>query len=77
MWGRVNLKEDITGNLGNSVTSELPHGPNLNGRFTLSLDKKTKKLVIDYDIALSFVGHLNDKIALFPIPAYAVFSACR
>ena len=77
VWGRVNLKEDIAGNLGNSITSQLPPVPNLHGSFTLSLDKNTNTLIIDYAMHLSFVGHVNDKIALFPIPAYAVFSTCR
>ena len=77
VWGRVNLKEDIAGNLGNSVTGQLPHEHNFHGHFTLSMDKKSKKLIIDYEMGLRFVGHVNNKVALFPIPAYAVFSTCR
>ena len=68
VWGRVNLVEDIAGNLGNSVTSQFSRGPNLNGHFTLSLDKNTNKLIIDYDIDLRFVGNVSEKIALFTLP---------
>ena len=77
VWGHVNLVEDIAGNLGNSVTSQFSRGPNLKGHFTLSLDKNTNKLIIDYDIDVRFIGNVNDKVALFPTPAYAVFSTIR
>ena len=72
VWGRVNLVEDIAGNLDN-VTVQFSRGPNLNGHFTLFLDKNTKKLIIKYDMDIRFLGNVEDKLALFTLPEY-VFS---
>ena len=71
VWGRVNLVEDITGNLENSVTSQFSRGPNFTGSFILSVVKR--KLIIDYDFTVKFVGNVTDKLALFTLPEY-VFS---
>jgi hypothetical protein len=71
MWGHVNMMEDIQGNLGGTITGSFSRGPNIQGRFTLSLDQR--QLVIGYDFAVKFVGQVSDKISLFSLPQRVLF----
>jgi hypothetical protein len=72
LWGLVNMTDDISGNLGGTILCQAADDPGIKGRFTLSLDRTERKLVIDYVFDVNFVGVMADKIALFPLPAYTL-----
>jgi hypothetical protein len=73
VWGNVNIMDEISGNLDGSITCRFNRGPNIGGRFTLSLDKTTRKLTIEYNFTVNFVGHVTDKLPLFLLPAHVFF----
>jgi hypothetical protein len=74
--GNINLVADISGSLEGLLVVEFGPRPDFKGKFTLSLDKSTRMLVIDYDFDFKYIGSLADKLSLFPLPAHVFFLIC-
>jgi hypothetical protein len=76
VWGRVNMADDVEGDLDGSITVQFNRGPNITGKFTLTLDKKDPakpKLTIKYEFDVKFVGSVSDTISLFVVPPHVFF----
>jgi hypothetical protein len=73
LWGLVKMIDGISGDLGSTITRELPtDSPSIKGSLALSFDQAESNLVFKYDFVIKFLGEVGDKIPLFPLPAYAL-----
>ncbi|KAF8516894.1 hypothetical protein JB92DRAFT_2908863 [Gautieria morchelliformis] len=68
-WGRVDLMEDIHGNLGGSITCEFSRGDNIKGNFTISLNQR--QLVLEYSFDIKFTDKYETKMTLLTLPQLA------
>ncbi|KAF8516895.1 hypothetical protein JB92DRAFT_3142422 [Gautieria morchelliformis] len=65
-WGRVDLMEDIHGNLGSSITGQFSRGDDINGSFTLWLNQR--QLMFEYSFDVKFIGKHGTKMTLLTLP---------